>query len=380
MLMKTLEKENKWALTKMRLYSLRVKGVAPVSTIGIAPGTCRIDELLLRALYFAPKSYWELMRAGKAQTHQVLKALRSLLEGGLVIYDGDRFVITGAGRRLVETLKLEQVAEQRCETCAGRGIVLRPPFDRVLATFQDIVAMRPKAKPDFDQGYVTPETTLRRLALMAQQGDLVGRDILLLGDDDLTGIAAALSGLPRRICVLDVDERIVGFTRDVARDRGWDHVHAEVYDARDGLPSHLRSRFDVFFTDPVDTVKGLLLFLSRCTEGLRGPGAVGYFGLSYLEASWWKWRRIQQGILDMGFAITDMLGAFQEYLLEDMVAQDWAHVAPVPVKEPDIPFYVSTVYRLELVEESRPLFFGRVELGQDLYYDEEFCERPDQPE
>ncbi|WJQ05376.1 bis-aminopropyl spermidine synthase family protein [Geobacillus sp. CAMR5420] len=131
--------------------------------------------------------------------------------------------------------------------------------------------MRPKATPDFDQGYVTPETTVRRLALMAQQGDLMGRDILLLGDDDLTSIAAALSGLPRRICVLDVDERIVRFVRDVAQDQGWDHVHAEVYDVRDELPSHLRGQFDVFFTDPVDTVKGLLLFLSRCTEGGVGP-------------------------------------------------------------------------------------------------------------
>jgi predicted methyltransferase len=182
--------------------------------------------------------------------------------------------------------------------------------------------MRPKATPDFDQGYVTPETTVLRLALMAQQGDLVGRDLLLLGDDDLTGIAAALSGLPRRICILDVDERIVSFIRDVARDRGWDHVHAEVYDVRDGLPSHLRGQFDVFFTDPVETVNGLLLFLSRCTEGLRGPGAAGYFGLSYLEASWRKWREIQRGILDMCFAITDMLGAFQD-LLEDIVARGY---------------------------------------------------------
>ncbi|MBX6396104.1 MAG: bis-aminopropyl spermidine synthase family protein [Alicyclobacillaceae bacterium] len=344
-----------------------------MSTMGIAAETNRIDTFLLRALYFGPKSYWELMRAGQAQTHQVLKALQALLNNGFVAYDGNRFVITEAGRQQAETLGLERVAEQRCETCAGRGIVLRPPFDRVLATFQDIVSMRPKASPEFDQGYVTPETTLRRLALMAHQGDLIGRDILLLGDDDLTGIAAALSGLPRRICVLDVDERIVTFTRDVARDRGWDHVHAEVYDARDGLPSYLRGQFDVFFTDPVDTVKGLLLFLSRCTEGLRGPGAAGYFGISYLEASWSKWRQVQQGILDMGYVITDMRGGFQEYLLEDTVAMDWARIAPVPVKEPDVPFYVSTIHRLQLVEAPRPLFFGRVEFGKDLYSDEEFC-------
>ena len=99
------------------------------------------------------------------------------------------------------------------------------------------------------------------------------------------------------------------------------------------MPAHFRGQFDVFFTDPVETVKGLLLFLSRCTEGLRGPGASGYFGLSYLEASWRKWRKIQQGILDMGFAITDMLGAFQDYQLENIVAQGYpvARMAPVPV-------------------------------------------------
>ncbi|ABB15162.1 conserved hypothetical protein [Carboxydothermus hydrogenoformans Z-2901] len=346
-----------------------------MSTSGSAVEVRRIDALLLRALYGGSKSYWELMRAGQAQTHQVLKVLQSLLESKLVTYDGERFVLTEAGRRQVEALGLDRVAEQRCETCAGRGIVLRPPFDRVLETFQKMVTMRPKATPNFDQGYVTVETTVLRLALMAQRGDLVGRDLLLLGDDDLTAIAAALSGLPRRIFVLDVDERIVGFIRDVARDRGWDNVHAEVYDVQDPLPENLRGQFDVFFTDPVETVRGIFLFLSRCTEALRGPGSAGYFGLSFLEASWKKWRDIQRGILDMGFAITDMLGAFQEYQLENIVAQGYpvARMAPVAVKEPDVSFYVSTVYRLELTEEPRPLFTGRVELGRDLYYDDEAC-------
>lgn len=346
-----------------------------MSTPDIAVESRRVDALLLRALYRGSKSYWELMREGQAQTHKVLESLQALLKSELVTYDGNRFVLTEAGRRQAEALGLDRVADQRCQTCAGRGILLQPPFDRVLEAFREIVAMRPKATPDFDQGYVTPETTVLRLALMAQRGDLAGRDLLLLGDDDLTGIAAALSGLPRRIFVLDVDERIVGFIRDVARDRGWKNVHAEVYDVQDPLPESLRGQFDVFFTDPVETLRGILLFLSRCTEALRGPGSAGYFGLSYLEASWKKWRDIQRGLLDMGFAITDMLGAFQDYQLENIVAQGYpvAKMAPVPVKEPDIPFYVSTVYRLELADEPRPHFTGRVELGRDLYYDEEAC-------
>src|SRR5690606_3160979 len=288
----------------MRLES-RAEGAVPMATTGIAVEAHRTQVLLLRALYFGPRSFWQLLRAGKAQAHQVLQALQSLLDNQLAAYDGSRFVITPAGRQKVEALGLDRVADPQCETCGGRGHVLRPPFDRVLAEFQEIVAMRPKATTDFDQGYVTPETSVLRLALMAQHGDLVGKDLLLLGDDDLTGIAAALSGLPRRICVLDVDERIVQFVRDVARDRGWQNVQAEVYDVREELPAHLRGQFDTFFTDPVETLKGIFLFLSRCTQALRGPGAAGYFGLSYLEASWQKWRQVQQGLLEMGYAITE---------------------------------------------------------------------------
>jgi len=346
-----------------------------MATTDTAMDTRRIHDLLLRTLRFGPKSFWELMRAGKAQTHQILEALQELMKHELVACEEDRFVLTEAGRRQVEALGLDRVDEQRCESCSGRGIVLRPPFDRVLRDFQEIVAMRPKATPDFDQGYVTPETTVLRLALMAERGDLAGRDLLLLGDDDLTSVAAALSGLPRRIGVLDVDERIIQFIRDVAKDRGWDHLQVESYNVQEGLPTHFRGQFDVFFTDPVETVKGLLLFLSRCTEGLRGPGSSGYFGLSYLEASWRKWRKIQQGILDMGFAITDMLGAFQDYQLENIVALGYpvARMAPVPVKEPDVPFYMSTVFRLELAEKPNPLFTGPVKLGRDLYYDDEAC-------
>lgn len=344
-----------------------------MATTGIAVKAHRTQVLLLRALYFGPRSFWQLLRAGKAQANQVLQALQSLLDNQLAAYDGSRFVITPAGRQKVEALGLDRVADPQCETCGGRGHVLRPPFDRVLAEFQEIVAMRPKATTDFDQGYVTPETSVLRLALMAQHGDLVGKDLLLLGDDDLTGIAAALSGLPRRICVLDVDERIVQFVRDVARDRGWQNVQAEVYDVREELPAHLRGQFDTFFTDPVETLKGIFLFLSRCTQALRGPGAAGYFGLSYLEASWQKWRQVQQGLLEMGYAITEMRGAWQDYLLKEIVARGYpvAKMAPVPVEEPDVAFYTSTVYRLELAEAPKPIYTGRMELGRDLYYDEE---------
>ncbi len=49
-----------------------------MATTDLAMDTRRIHDLLLRTLRFGPKSFWELMRAGKAQTHQILEALQEL--------------------------------------------------------------------------------------------------------------------------------------------------------------------------------------------------------------------------------------------------------------------------------------------------------------
>lgn len=327
---------------------------------------------LLQELLGGPLSYWALIRRCGEQAAQQIDALRELLAAELVTYDGRVFALTEAGRRHAEELGLVPV-DGSCSACAGRGLVLSPKFARVLTEFEELARQRPEATPEFDQGYVTPEVTVLRVALMARRGDLAGRDLLLLGDDDLTSLAAALSGLPRRILVLEVDERLVNFINDTARRRGWDHVRAARYDARDALPEDVRGRFDVFFTDPVETVPGLLLFLSRCAEALRGPGAAGYFGLSHLESSKAKWRRIQQGILEMGFAITDGLPDFQEYHIDRVRERGYrvATEAPVPLPEPDVLFYTSTVFRLELVEEPAPVYRGSVSMGRELYYDEE---------
>lgn len=327
---------------------------------------------LLQELLGGPRSYWALLRRGGEQAAEQIALLRELLAEGLVAYDGQRFRLTEAGEEWARRLRLHADRGQ-CPACAGRGLRLPPELHGVLAEFAELVGRRPEATPEFDQGYVTPEVTVLRVALMAERGDLPGRDLLLLGDDDLTALAAALSGLPRRVHVLEIDERLVEFINEVARERGWDHVRAERYDAREPLPEHLRGRFDVFFTDPVETVPGLLLFLSRCTEALRGPGAAGYFGLSELESSKAKWQRIQRGILDMGYAITEALPQFQEYHIERVLDRAYRVVteAPVPLPEPDVCFYTSTVFRLELVEQPRPLYQGAVPMGRELYYDDE---------
>lgn len=342
-----------------------------VATVGVPRTAARPALRLLGELLAGPRSYWALLRGGGHAAEQIA-ALRRLLAEGWVDYDGKAFRLTPRGREAAREWGLVP-PRGACPGCAGRGVALGPEWSRVLEEFRRLVCGRPAAVPEYDQGYVTPEVSVWRVALLAERGDLAGRDLLLLGDDDLTSLAAALSGLPRRVHVLEVDGRLVDFIADRARRLGWDHVRAERYDVREPLPAALRGAFDTFFTDPVETESGFLLFASRCAEALRGPGCAGYLGLSRLESSLAKWRRLQRGLLAMGFAITDALPGFQEYRLEGVLERGYRVVteAPVPLPEPDVPFYTSTLFRLELAEGPRPLCRGRVPLGRDLYYDDE---------
>jgi len=328
---------------------------------------------ILAELLDGPRSYWALLRSSRRHPAEVIADLRQLLRSGLVEYAGHEFSLTPEGTALAARYGLRAHRDVKCPSCRGRGVILPGEFRSILERFRELTRQRPEAIALYDQGAVTPEVSVLRVAFMYQQGDLEGRDLLLLGDDDLTCIAAALSGLPRRIHVAEADERLVSFIADVAQAEGWDdYLTVQTYDVRWGLPEELRGRFDVFFTDPVETLNGILLFLSRGTEALR-EGGTGYFGLTHLEASASKWREIQRGLLEMGYAITAILPQFQEYALEHVLDNDWRVVteAPVPPGEPDMLFYTSSLFRLQLVGPPQPVYTGPVMMGRELYYDEE---------
>jgi predicted methyltransferase len=210
---------------------------------------------------------------------------------------------------------------------------------------------------------------------MYARGDLEGQKIIILGDDDLTSIALALTGLPKEISVLEIDERILNFINQVAKDRRWHHLKAYKYDVRDSFPAHLSGQYDTFFTDPVETLPGLKLFLSRCAEALKGKESAGYLGLTHLEASRQKWYSIQKMFLEMGFVITELIYNFHSYDLErtTFIKRNYPVIeaSPFDLDIPEVNWYTSNLIRLEAVQEPRPLTRGNVHLGSELYFDDE---------
>ncbi len=311
------------------------------------------------------EDFWELIFYSEVPTPALAEILRELEERGIVKIDGG-ILLTEKGKDLISSLEIPKRYYRKCEKCSGRGVDLED-FKEVYQEFIKIAKDRPEAIQKYDQGYVTPETTVSRIAFMATKMDLQNREILIIGDDDLTSIAACLTGLPKRVQVLEIDDRLLEFINKVSKEYGFE-LSAEKYDIRNPLPEEHFGKYDVFFTDPSETEEALKLFLSRGICGLRGPRCSGYFGITRVEASLEKWYKLQKMLNEMRIVITDMVHNFNVYVNWGYAENTRAwRISPVH-REPRREWYTSTLYRIETLE-------GFVRLNEpakeDIYEDYE---------
>lgn len=330
---------------------------------------------VMRNLLKGPRNFWQL--AVSYEDHLIMFAseIKKLADEVLVSIHNGEVSLTPLGKQACLDAKLIPFTEVACPCCSGRGLVVEGLFGDLFAEFQRIASQRPQPVPEFDQGYVDASVTFARVLLMYSRGDLEGRNILILGDDDLTGIAAALTGLPRSITVLDIDNRLVEFIDKTARKYGWGNLSVSVYDVRNPLPRALAGQYDTFLTDPLETRLGLTLFLSRGAEALKGSTCSGYFGLTSLEASSRKWHYIQRLLLDMNFIIREVLTDFHSYVWNrsDPVETAFPYLKKLglSIPPPPLKWYKSSIFRIETVDTPKPALTGALTEGAEIYADDE---------
>lgn len=331
------------------------------------PFTERDAQRILSAV-LTSEDIWRIIDLSDVPVMALCTALREMEKASWLEFAKDRIRLTQAGRDLVKQAGIAPARELRCGRCGGRGVELGPVAE-IAERFAKIAAGRPEAIQDYDQGYVTEESTLYRIAFMWSRGDLAGKEILVLGDDDLVSLAAALTGAPKRVVMLDIDERLVEFIREVARSEGL-QVEALRHDLREPLPEELLGAFDTFFCDPTESLRGFLAFAGRGISSLRGPGCAGYMGLTRREASLAKWRAIQRELLARGAVLTDLRDDFHDYVnwpyIETM--RSWQHLPVRRVPGREEPWYRSALIRIELVE---PPKVANERLEGDIFTDPE---------
>jgi N4-bis(aminopropyl)spermidine synthase len=286
------------------------------SAVGLAEGPSGVSDVLRAIARSEPVAVREVSRMAELPVPIVAAVCNELRQRGVV--DRARPVrLTTAGRDLLAAQHTDLSAT--CPGCGGTGLVVPGALAGLAARLERAAAGAPAAKPELDQTHCTVTTKIRRVLAMHEAGALLGRRILLLGDDDLISVAitafAAALGVPagiERLTVIDSDPDVLAWTGDQISGTGIDAELVE-HDLRRPLPSGLAGRFDVACTDPPYTVAGAELFLSRAVSGLApGPGGRVFFSFGARRPD--ETLRAQQLIGSMGLAVRALWPNFNEYL------------------------------------------------------------------
>jgi hypothetical protein len=196
-----------------------------------------------------------------------------------------------------------------CKTCNGSQIDLSGMKQTIGSVMEEIRLARPRPSFLFDQRPVTLDTVLRRVAYLFWRGDVYDSDIVLIGDDDLTSVAIALTGAAKRVTVFDIDRRLIDFIERTAIHQNL-RIEVNHFDISDRLPREYCSQYDVFITDPSPMKIPFTVFLNFGINLLK-PSGVGYisFQSSAMEPS----IEFQNIIVQSSLLITDLVPLFTEY-------------------------------------------------------------------
>jgi predicted methyltransferase len=322
-------------------------------------------ERLLSA-FLSTDDFWQAIPLSQLPFNLFVEACRELHKAGIISFEEDKVLLTEKGKSYIKPELLSSL-NSICPSCSGTGIDLKP-WEKLLSEFKETTKGRPEPLLEYDQGYLTPESTISRIAFADSKGDVRGKSIIILGDDDLLSIAFGLSRLPKRIVVLELDDRLVNFIEKANEEKGLG-IEVRKHDLRHPLPDDLLSQFDTFFTDPVETLQGLEVFIGRGIASLRDIGCAGYFGLTKAESSLNKWRDFQRILVEkFGVVITDILSDFSSYENWDYLLDSIVRDLPPLQHKPKVLWYKSSLYRIELVPGYRS--FNEEGKGE-LYVDEE---------
>jgi len=172
---------------------------------------------------------------------------------------------------------------------------------------------RPNPEYKFDQSRSTSETVIKRALLMLRNGDVEGKRIAILGDDDGISLALGFLQCAKEIFVIDIDSRVLEFINSFAMEKNLKNVlKTQLWDIRTSFPKKWFHFYDIFEMDPPYTVNGWKLFLDQALVLLDPKkGGTGYisFGDKSPHETW----VCQQHLLEAGFSIEEFIPGFNRY-------------------------------------------------------------------
>ena len=284
------------------------------AAVGLAEGESGVLDVLLEVARHEPVATSQIGRVTELPVPIVAAVCNELRKRGVI--DRTRPVrLTEAGRAALGAQA--GFLDLSCPCCDGLGLRIPDELGPLTEQLEAAAAGAPQARVELDQTHCTVSTKIRRVLKLHQAGALAGRNIILLGDDDLIAIAIArfcrLTGVATaRLTVVDTDPAVLDWIgAQVAGNRT--RVELVEHDLRSPLPQSLQGGFDVACTDPPYTVPGATLFLSRAVSALAPrPGQHVFFSFGARRPA--DTLATQRLIADLGLAVRSLTPGFNSYV------------------------------------------------------------------
>jgi N4-bis(aminopropyl)spermidine synthase len=286
------------------------------AAVGLAEGESGVRDVLRAVTRAEPVPTSQVSRLAQLPVPIVTAVCNELRKRGVI--DRTRPVrLTDQARELLNAHSPQ--LDATCPYCGGLGLLIPADLKALTDELEQVAAAAPQARLELDQTHCTVATKLHRVLLMHEAGALDGKDIVLLGDDDLIAIAiarfAAATGTAaglKTVTVIDTDPAVLGYIEQQASGSGVT-VRLVEHDLREPLPAGLTEAFDVACTDPPYTVAGATLFLSRAVSALRRqPGQHVFFSFGARRPA--ETLDTQRLIADLGLTIRALIPNFNSYV------------------------------------------------------------------
>lgn len=217
-------------------------------------------------------------------------------------------------------------------------------FEKLSGIFSKYEKDRPKPDRNLDQFRATEDTALRRAMLLGNIPGISQKQILFLGDSDLTSIAFALFFKAKEITVVDIDRVLLRFIAEVAQKEGLP-IDAFEHDLRNPLPKPKFKQYDISFFDPPFTTEAVNIWLVRAMEATLSGGSnsdrkkpeflsekLYFLSYGYTDRETERGLKIQKIITSLGLLIQEKIKDFNRYFGAESIGSksDLYLIQPTP--------------------------------------------------
>jgi predicted methyltransferase len=316
----------------------------------------RFLSLLIK---YQPVDLWALIRHSDEYIRVVMGLFDALHNRNYVeVNESGQISLTKDGTSLAEEIGARALDESLLVDSGKYGLSLPPKFKEILDTMRKIYT-EVVPKDNFDQAPLLPEASVYKALYITQRGDASGKYIVTVGDDDLLSLILAMTGEPKRVMAVDIDEQVLGVISECSHKMRLP-VDVLQHDFRLDIPETFCGKFDTFVTEPPDTVDGITLFVSRGVQLLKKePDKIGYCGISTTACPPNGIVQLTKNFAAMGLAVSTWLFKFSEY---PPVRTELKHIEVPDFYDPFYPpstvWYVSDLVRLKTTNSTNPLIKG----------------------